>query len=164
MRKGNLDRRGASLALVLAGAVTLFLIAVWTHPLSQVESAPSSSPVAGSPAASPGAAALPAASPLAAGGGRQSVSTAGKVTIHLTDQGFTPSYVESTNGHPLTITLVNSGTRQHAFRIDELGIAESLAPGETKTVTIENPDLGDFTYVSDAPGDEGMEGTLAFYI
>jgi uncharacterized cupredoxin-like copper-binding protein len=155
MEKGYLSRWGVSLTLLLVAVVMLLVVAASTGLVLSVESAPDASPVAGSPAASP-AATTP--------GARQSVSTAGKVTIYLTDQGFMPSYVESTNGHPLIITLVNSGTRPHAFRIDALGIAETLAPGETKTITIENPDLGDFTYVSDAPGDEGMQGRLAFYI
>ncbi|MEA2522936.1 MAG: Cupredoxin-like domain [Thermomicrobiales bacterium] len=163
MGKRNLSRRDASPVLLLAAVVMLFVALVWTGRVTPVRGAPDASPVAGSPAASP-TAATPVATTPPARGARQSVSTAGKVTIYLTDQGFMPSYVESTNGHPLIITLVNSGTRPHAFRIDALGIAETLAPGETKTITIENPDLGDFTYVSDAPGDEGMQGRLAFYI
>ena len=82
----------------------------------------------------------------------------------MTDAGFQPSYVESTNGHDLEITLANNGTRPHAFVIDHFGIEICLLPGATTTTTIEQPDLGDFRYYSTAPGDENMEGTLTFYI
>jgi uncharacterized cupredoxin-like copper-binding protein len=94
----------------------------------------------------------------------RSVSVANSVTINLGDAGFDPVYVESTNGHDLTITLVNTGTRQHAFRIDRYDINVRLAPGERKTIVIRSPSLGDFPYYSDAPGDEGMKGNLTFYI
>jgi uncharacterized cupredoxin-like copper-binding protein len=107
--------------------------------------------------------ASPQASPAASPTGR-SVSVANSVTIELSDAGFDPVYVESTNGHDLTITLVNTGTRRHAFRIDRYDINVSLNPGEQTTVVIKSPSLGDFPYYSDAPGDEGMKGMLVFYI
>jgi len=94
----------------------------------------------------------------------RSVSVANSVTINLGDAGFDPVYVESTNGHDLTITLVNTGTRQHAFRIDGYEINVLLNPGKQETVVIHSPSLGDFPYYSDAPGDEGMKGMLVFYI
>jgi uncharacterized cupredoxin-like copper-binding protein len=94
----------------------------------------------------------------------RSVSVAGSVTINLGDTGFDPFYVESTNGHDLTITLVNTGTRRHSFRIDRYEVNVSLNPGEQKTIVIKNPSLGDYPYYSDAPGDEGMKGMLVFYI
>ena len=107
--------------------------------------------------------ASPVASPLASPTGR-SVSVAESVTINLGDAGFDPVYVESTNGHDLTITLVNTGTRRHSFRIDRYDVHVSLDPGEQQTIVIRNPNLGDFPYYSDAPGDEWMKGMLVFYI
>src|SRR6478735_1469569 len=97
--------------LVLAG-----LVSVWQ---------PGSARLVGTPVASPGA------SPLASPTGR-SVSVAGSVTINLGDTGFDPFYVESTNGHDLTIALVNTGTRRHSFRIDRYEVNVSLNPGEQK--------------------------------
>ena len=93
----------------------------------------------------------------------QAVSVTGEVTITLTDTGFAPSRVQSTNGHDLTVTLVNTGSRPHGFRIERFGIDELLQPGETATVMITSPPLGDFTFSSDAPGDD-MTGQLVFYI
>jgi hypothetical protein len=121
-------------------------------------------PPTASPVASPSACVASSASPDAVPAREQAVSTSGAVTIFLTDQGFSPSYVESTNGHPLTITLVNTGSRPHGFTIARFAIDETVAPGATKTIVIEHPDLGDFPFTSDAPCDDGMQGLLVFYI
>lgn len=108
-------------------------------------------------------AATPSASPQASPVTR-TVSVTDKVTIELTDEGFNPSVVQATNGHDLTITLVNTGSRDHAFQIERLKVQVSLNPGERRTIVIASPPLGDFTYVSSAPGDEQWSGTLIFYI
>lgn len=137
----------ATLALSIAGA---FIIA-----------ARGQQSTAGTPSASPAASPVSSPSPIPQGG---AVSVAGSVTIDLHDGWFDPSYVEATNGHPLTITLVNQGSRRHSFKIDRYDINVSLALGESKTIVIDSPDLGDFTYYSDAPGDHHMTGQLTFYI
>ena len=147
-RRSNL----AIIIAILGGLALLLSVSPWTgEPDSAVgahNASPNASPVAATP------------SPT----GPQSVSVAGEVTIFLTDQGFSPSYVEATNGHQLTITLVNTGTRPHGFTTDAYQIDVLLDPGESTTVVIPQPDLGDFTFYSDAPGDHGFEGMLTFYI
>jgi plastocyanin len=159
-----IDRMSAVvLVLVLVGA--LIGEARWQRTAPAMPSAaPIASPTA-PPTASPIASPItsPLASPVASPTGR-SVSVAGSVTIRLHDGWFDPAYVEATNGHALTITLVNDGSRHHAFRIDRYDVDVDLAPGESRTVVIESPTLGDFTYYSDAPGDGGMIGELTFYI
>ena len=122
--------------------------------------APGGTPPAATPASPPACPATPAAAP----GPAAVVSVAGAVTIRLTDGGFEPASVEATNGHPLTIRLVNVGSRPHGFRLARYGIAVRLAPGATRTVTIREPDLGEYPFVSDAPCDAGMRGLLTFYI
>jgi hypothetical protein len=92
------------------------------------------------------------------------VSVTDSVTIELTDVGFDPSIVQATNGHDLEITLINTGSRQHAYQIDRLNVDVSLAPGEHKVIAVTSPPLGTFSVTSDAPGDEGFQGTLIFYI
>lgn len=115
------------------------------------------------PTASPGASpvASPMATPVQSG---RPVSVADTVTIELTDFGFRPDYVQATNGHDLHVTLRNTGTRKHGFRIERLDVNVTVKPGMEKTVTIESPPLGDFTFTSDERGDEAFEGTLVFYI
>jgi hypothetical protein len=137
----------AALALSIAGAI---VVAARGQP----------SPT-GTPSASPARSPIASPSPVPEG---RAVSVAGSVTIDLHDGWFDPSYVEATNGHPLAITLVNRGSRRHSFKIDRYDVDVSLAPGESKTIVIESPDLGDFTYYSDAPGDLNMKGQLTFYI
>lgn len=104
----------------------------------------------------------PAASPVASPAGR-AVSVTTFVAIHLTDTGVDPQSVEATNGHDLTITLVNDGARPHAFRIDRLAIDVRLLPGHTEIVVIRAPGFGDFPYSSDFAGDERRTGLLTFY-
>lgn len=122
----------------------------------------------GAPATPSAALASPIASPVASPTEQTNVhdfaSVADRVTIRLSDDGFHPSFVQATNGHDLTITLVNDGTRPHGFTIEELDIDELLQPGETRVIVIEDPPLGDFDIISRAPGDDAFEGELVFYI
>lgn len=112
----------------------------------------------------PVAIASPAASPVASPVPPRIVSATTTVTIRLTDGGFDPSIVQSTNGHGLTITLVNTGTRPHGFRIDAYQIGIRLDPGETATVNIPRLELGNYPILSDVPGDEWMQGSLLIFI
>jgi len=150
---GETWSRRQVIALAPVG-IGILVVRVLVRPGSTPEASPSSSPVA-----TPGAS--PVATPMEAG---RPVSVADKVTIRLTDSGFRPDYVQATNGHDLHVTLRNTGSREHDFKIKDLDVDETLAPGEETRLTIESPPLGDFTFTSDAPGDEGFEGTLVFYI
>jgi uncharacterized cupredoxin-like copper-binding protein len=115
-----------------------------------------------SPAASP--VASPAASPVTAGGPFEANIIVGEITIELTDTGFEPSHFESAVGRDVTITLENTGSRPHNFTMDELDIDIDLDPGETATVEIAMPKLGEYTYRSDLPGDEDFSGTMVIFI
>ena len=149
-------------AAILIGSALLTLLATAFQPAGFPRGA------TGSPAASPQAAcATPVASPNATPvslKGSGMLTVAETVTIELTDSGYVPNFVQATSGHDLTITLVNTGTRAHGFTIDYFDIDETLAPGETKTITIENRREIDVEYYSTAPCDEGMTGQLTFYI
>lgn len=134
------------LVVVAMALVTLVAGAYASH-------AQTGTPRPASPSASP------AATPV-----ERLVSVTDKVTIEMTDAGFNPSIIQATNGHDLTVTLVNTGSRRHAFQIDKLNVDVSLEPGEQRTITITAPPLGDFAFVSNAPGDEHVSGTLIFYI
>ena len=92
--------------------------------------------------------------------------TAGFVTIRMTDQGFDPSYFEAAVGQDVEVTLVNQGTRPHTFTITALDVDVTVPPGETTTITIPSPPLGEYEYVSTAPCDEviDMTGTMTIFI
>ena len=149
--------RNRTLAGILSLAAALAVIAAVLSPVGSPRGA------SGSPEASP--LASPQASPVSLEGSGV-VAVADTVTIELTDGGFVPHIIQATSGHDLTITLINTGTRDHGFTIEEFEIDELLAPGETKTVVLRNPLAHevDVDYVSNASGDEGMRGTLVLYI
>jgi hypothetical protein len=111
----------------MIGAALLALLAAALQPAGMPRGA------TGSPEATPQAAcATPVASPGASlvtleGSGMRTVAET--VTIELTDAGFVPNYVQSTSGHDLTITLRNTGSRDHGFTIDYFDINEMLAAG-----------------------------------
>lgn len=135
--------------------ITVYLLNGLTPPapLPATPAAPST-PIASGPA--------PAAPPATSG----PVYTTGPVTIWLTDNGFIPDKVLSAVGHDLTVTLINSGSREHSFTIDRLDINSQLAPGETKTVHLNGVVIGEYTFYSDVPADKamGMTGHLSIFI
>ena len=146
---------------IVLGAALLALVAAAVQPGGAWQGA------TGSPPASPAVCATPEASPGASPvslEGSGMVATTHVVTIELTDQGFTPNYVQTTTGHDLWITLINTGTRDHAFVVDRYDVRELLAPGEETLVVIRRPEEITVEYYSDAPCDEGMTGELTFYI
>jgi hypothetical protein len=117
-----------------------------------------------SPIATPPATPLPLYTPIPPSEARNVV---GRVTIELTDRGFIPSRFEEAINQPLTITLVNTGTRRHNFSIDALDIDVGVEPGQTTTFSIPSPTrLGHYTYYSDTPEDRalGMTGTMTVFI
>ena len=145
-------------------AAVVIMVAVGLGAAMMANAAPGNG--RGTPSPSPAASPSPVASPSPISlAGHGSATVSHDVTIALTDEGFVPNYIQSTSGHGLNVTLVNTGTRRHGFTIDQLDIDVMLDPGQTKTVVIHpSAGEGDFTYVSTAPGDNGMTGTLTFYI
>jgi hypothetical protein len=130
-------------------------------PAAEATPSRSASPSA---AATPEATQLPLFTPIPVSEARNVVC---RLTIMLTDRGFIPSRFDQAINQPITITLVNTGTRRHTFTIDELDVDIALEPGETKTITIPSPRrLGHYTYYSDTPEDRalGMTGTMTIFI
>ena len=148
-------RRRLVPALVLAFSLAAFGLAV----------APTAvTPRAATPQASP--AASPTACPTDTRPGRL-VAVPNEVTIRLTDDGFDPGTIQTTNNTDLTVTLVNTGARPHSFVLEDFGIDVELPPGAKETLALRPIDGGDavtHTFLSDAPGDECMRGLLIFYI
>ena len=143
------------------GSVIVVLIAVGAAAMTGATSWSETGTPPASPVGSPSPVASPRPVSLA---GHGSAAITGPVTIKLTNEGFVPNYVQSTSGHDVTITLVNTDTRVHGFTIKEFDIDVTLKPGETKTVVVHPAGEGDFDYVSNAPGDDGMKGVLTLYI
>jgi hypothetical protein len=118
----------------------------------------------GSPSASP--AASPAVCPEDTLPGRL-VAVPNEVTILLTDEGFDPGTIQTTNNADLTLTLFNTGTRAHSFVLKDLGVNVEISPGDSETLVLRPEDGGDavtYPFYSDEPGDMCMRGALVFYI
>ena len=142
--------------------VIMFVVGLGAAMMADAAPGNNGAPPSPSPAASPSPIASPSPVSLA---GHGSATVSHDVTIELTDRGFVPNYIQSTSGHDLNVTLVNTGTRRHGFTIERLNVDVILDPGQTTTVVIHpSAGEGDFTYLSTAPGDDGMTGTLTFYI
>ncbi len=125
---------------------------------------------AGTPGPERSPAASPVASPAACAGDAISgrlVAVPNKVTIELTDEGFEPGTIQTTNNADLAVTLINTGSRPHAFVLDDFDLRVELAPGEREELSLTPIDFGDAVthyFHSDLPGDECMRGKLIFYI
>ena len=116
----------------------------------------------GTPVASPEAS--PAASPVAQDLGPSTQIIVGDITVEIRDNAIVPRHFESAVGRDISITVVNTGSEPHNFTVEEFDIDIDLAPGETATVTIDQPQLGTYRYYSDLSGDEGLEGTFTVFI
>ncbi len=133
----------------------------------QADSTPSAetaaSPVA-TPAASPIAdvAACDDDAPL----GRL-VGVPNRVTIELTDSGFDPAIVQSTDNTTFDLTLENTGTQPHSFVLEDFDLRVELAPGESESFVLTPKDRGgadDHYFHGDLPGEECFRGKLVLYI
>ena len=84
-----------------------------------------------------------------------------EVTIELGNSEFNPNEFRIAADTDVEVTLANLSTSDANFTIAELGIDETLAPNETRSITVNAP-AGTYTYFSNVPGqrEAGMEGTL----
>lgn len=74
---------------------------------------------------------------------------------------FEPAIMEIAASTDVEVSLPNEGMAPHNFAIDALSISVDMAPGETKSVTINAP-AGEYEYYCNVPGhkDAGMVGKL----
>ena len=100
-------------------------------------------------------------STTASAGTPSAAATAASATIESYDIYFEPKELTIPAGTDVTVTLPNDGMTLHNFSIDALDINVDIAPGETKTVTINAP-AGSYEYYCNVPGHKpaGMVGTL----
>lgn len=87
---------------------------------------------------------------------------AASVTIRMTaPSSYSPDRIAIIAGRDVEVTLVNDGSQDANFTVDELGISVDLAAGESETVTINAPQ-GAYAFYSTIPGhaQAGMSGIL----
>jgi uncharacterized cupredoxin-like copper-binding protein len=92
----------------------------------------------------------------------------GVAAIVLEDLHFTPNRLDAKVGVPLSVRLTNQGTEQHDLNFPSLhmpsldGVESILAPGETRTITLEFDQPGTHTFICTLPGHAaaGMTGAV----
>jgi uncharacterized cupredoxin-like copper-binding protein len=109
----------------------------------------------------PPATAEPAQTPAASSGNAGDSATSDQFTVESHDIFFQPKEIEIPANQDVKILLPNLGVSAHDFSIDELGIHQAIAPGETAEVTINAP-AGTYEFYCSVPGhkEAGMVGTL----
>jgi nitrite reductase (NO-forming) len=85
------------------------------------------------------------------------------VTVEASEFKFNPTSLQLPSGKQVTITLQNSGTVEHDFTVDALGVKVSASAGKAATgqFTLDKP--GTYDFYCSVPGhkDAGMHGTLS---
>lgn len=92
----------------------------------------------------------------------------GAAAIVLEDLHFTPNRLDAKVGVSLSVRLTNQGTEQHDLNFPSLhmqgleGVESILAPGETRTITLEFDQPGTHTFICTLPGHAaaGMSGAV----
>lgn len=102
------------------------------------------------------------------GGGREGNDSSTSVEIIMEDLRFTPNQLSVKAGVPLMVRLVNRGLERHDLNFPSLhmpgleGVESILAPGETRTVTLQFDQPGEHTFICTLPGHAaaGMTGAV----
>jgi plastocyanin len=71
--------------------------------------------------------------------GSASVAAGGTVAVEMNDTYFQPTFIKAPSGAKITLVLKNVGKLPHTFTLDAGGVDEQLAPGATKTVSLNAP-------------------------
>ena len=82
------------------------------------------------------------------------------LTIEAQDFQFSPSSSSGGAGETLTITVMNTGSASHTFTIDDAGIDEELAAGDSVDVDVTLPDSGSLRFYCRFHEGSGMEGEI----
>lgn len=80
----------------------------------------------------------------------------GSIKLSMDDSGFSPKSLDVASSSNLVAEITNKGVNPHSFVIDDLGIdSGAIAPGQTKTIALENLSAGKgtYTYYSNVGGD-----------
>jgi uncharacterized cupredoxin-like copper-binding protein len=97
------------------------------------------------------------------GGGGETGGDGGATTFSLTgtEFKFDPSTLSVPADEEITIELVNGGTIEHDFTLDEAGVKIAVPATETDSATFSIA-AGTYTFYCSVPGhrEAGMEGTL----
>lgn len=81
----------------------------------------------------------------------------GSLIVDMENFAFGPETITVQNGE-VSLYITNNDSARHTFTVDELGVDESIAPGQSKQITFD-AEAGEFRFYC-KPHDPGMEGEL----
>ncbi|CAN5890785.1 hypothetical protein BH23ACT12_BH23ACT12_23130 [soil metagenome] len=81
----------------------------------------------------------------------------GSLIVDMENFDFGPKNITAANGE-VSLYITNNDSARHTFTVDELGVDESIAPGQSKQITFD-AGVGTFRFYC-KPHDPGMEGEL----
>ncbi len=81
----------------------------------------------------------------------------GSLIVDMESFEFGPRDITAQNGE-VSLYITNNDSARHTFTVDELGVDESIAPGQSKQITFD-AEAGSFRFYC-KPHDPGMEGKL----
>jgi len=99
---------------------------------------------------------------VACGGGDTSSPKGVSVTLKAQDIKFDLKEIKAKVNQPVNITFINEGTIEHTFVVVDLGVKETVLPGQKKVVTFTPNKTGTFKFICDVLGhpEAGMVGQL----
>lgn len=95
-------------------------------------------------------------------GAGNSVFSANPITIDLAEYSFSPDHLTLKAGQTAELALTNTGKILHTFTVPDLNVDESLAAGQSKTITVRAAKSGTFELFCSIPGhkERGMRGQV----
>jgi plastocyanin len=86
--------------------------------------------------------------------------TGSAAEVEMDDFYFNPTFIKTTPGQKITLTLKNEGKANHTFTSPDLSVDKELAPGSTVTVDITVPSADAAAFYCRFHQASGMQGAV----
>ena len=80
--------------------------------------------------------------------------------VELDDFYFAPTFITAKSGQKFSVSLKNEGDTRHTFSSPTLGIDIELAPGDSRTVSVDAPEGGFTEFHCRFHQSQGMQGAV----
>lgn len=92
--------------------------------------------------------------------GTKDATDGGTVEVDLSDNAFGPTYIKAPAGAKITLSLKNTGQREHNFTMKAANVNEDLQPGSSKDVKVMVPQASDVSFFCEYHKAIGMQGSF----